>query len=106
MDSTATLEITPLPFELRNFGDRLGRLKQWPRRRELQLIALAWLSTCFEPGGRLHGEPGQNYIIADWHTFRDWTRLRRELCDLGYLARTSDGRRYRVPATSDGDAPQ
>ena len=105
MTDTPTLEITPLPFELRNFGDRLGRLKQWPRRRKLQLIALAWLSTRFEPGVD-YTENQVNDIIADWHTFRDWTRLRRELCDLGYLARTSDGRRYRVAATGEGGAPQ
>jgi hypothetical protein len=82
-----------LPAELRNFADRAGRIRQWPRKRSLQLMALAYLATRFE-AGRVYREREVNAILQDWHTFRDWTRLRRDLVDLGHLKRKADGSAY------------
>ena len=90
-------EAALLPVELKNFADRLGRLKQWPVRRKLQLIAVAYLATRFERAVA-YREREVNRILDDWALFRDAPLLRRSLVDLGYLVREPDGSRYWVAA--------
>jgi hypothetical protein len=34
-------------------------------------------------------------MLRSWHDYEDFALLRRELCDLGLLRRTPDGRLYR-----------
>ncbi len=87
-----TLEPSP-PRELRNFLDAEGRIRQWPARRRLQLIALEFLATQFE-AGRDYSERQVNELLDQFHTFSDAAMLRRELFDLGRIGRTADGARY------------
>ena len=35
-------------------------------------------------------------MLKQWHTFEDWSILRRELVDRRYLSRDAAGREYRV----------
>lgn len=95
------------PPELKNFVDAAGRLKQWPGKQKLQLLALRALAEAI-PAGRRFSERQINDILNQQHTFGDPTLLRRLLCDLGYLARTSDGAAYwrteRMDADLDPDA--
>lgn len=55
-------------------------------------LATAGPGTRFEPGVTYSGCQ-VNAILEDWHRFRDWTRLRRDLCDAGYLEHEADGSR-------------
>ena len=89
-----------LPVELKAFGDKAGRLRQWPVRQRLQRIAAEYLATRFEPGVE-YRERDVNLILQDWHTFNDWARLRRMLVDWGYLEREPNGARYWVAAAID-----
>lgn len=96
------------PPELKNFVDAAGRLKQWPGKQKLQLLALRALAEAI-PAGQRFSERAINDLLNQQHTFGDPTLLRRLLCDLGYLARTSDGAAYwrteRTDADLDADAP-
>jgi hypothetical protein len=84
-----------LPRELRPFLDDAGRLRQWPARNKVQRMAAALLARRFEPG-REYSEKDVNVLIMDGHTFADWALLRRRLVDWGFMARESDGSRYRL----------
>ena len=37
-------------LELRNFMDEKGRLKSWPAKRKLKLVAIQYLATKFQEG--------------------------------------------------------
>ena len=82
------------PPELNPFYDDDGRLRQWPARRRLQLVALAWLAKHFEPK-REYAEPEVNELLEDLHSFADAAMLRRALFDHRFLDRERDGSRYR-----------
>lgn len=83
---------------LRNFLDQDGKLKQWPSKRKLQIVGLVYCATVFEDGRR-YGEKEVNDLLNSIHTFGDFCTLRRDLCDMRFLARTADGREYwKLPA--------
>lgn len=79
--------------ELRPFMDGRGRFTAWPVKQRLQRLAIAQLALRFEPL-RIYSEREVNDILLDWHTFRDWARLRRQLYDWGYFERSADGAEY------------
>lgn len=79
--------------ELKHFMDEYGRLKSWPVKRKLKLIAIEYLATKFRVGVE-YTEKEINSILIDFHLFSDHALLRRELFELGYLDRTADGRTY------------
>ena len=98
-DEQAVPTVERVP-ELAPFLDRAGRFVKWPVKRRMQLLALGELRLRFDPGVR-YTEKQVNAVLNDWHTFGDAARLRRDLVDLGWLERTSDGRQYwlaEVPA--------
>lgn len=74
--------------------DVTGRLQRWPSRRAEQIVVL-WVLWSFMPGGTQFCEAEINSMLRDWHDFDDYVLLRRDLCDLGLLQRTPDGRVYR-----------
>ncbi len=85
------------PPELKHFVDEEGRLKQWPAKHKLQLLAIPALAEVIPPGQRFT-ERELNDLLNAHHAFGDAAMLRRFLCDLGYLARERDGSAYwRVP---------
>jgi len=78
---------------IRQFLDEHGRLKSWPRKYSLKLIAAGYLAESFTPGVT-YTESQVNDILEDRHTFNDAAALRRFLVDLGILRRTSSGSQY------------
>ena len=91
------MDRSSLPRELRPFVDEAGRLHQWPSRHKVQRMAVALLARRFEPE-REYAEKEVNVTLMDGHTFADWAILRRSLVDWGFMARESDGTRYRLRA--------
>lgn len=81
------------PAELKNFLDAEGRLRQWPTKQKLQLLAIPALAEAI-PAGQRFTEREINELLNRWHTFGDPALLRRLLCDMGYLARERDGSVY------------
>lgn len=92
--------MTVFPDQLRSFLDDSGRLRQWPAKRRLQLLALEALAGVI-PTGRQLTEREINELLNGYHTFKDPAMLRRYLFDLGYLDRKADGTAYwrKSPAT-------
>jgi len=72
--------------ELRNFIDNDGRLKSYPSKFKLKIISLFYLASKFEYGRR-YTEKEVNQILQEWHTFKDWALLRRDLYDMRFLNR-------------------
>lgn len=73
--------------------DAEGRLKQWPVKQKLQLLAMPAFADAIPPGQRF-SEREVNDLLNLHHTFGDPAMLRRYLCDLGYLGRERDGSAY------------
>ena len=78
------------------FIDSEGRLKQFPAKRSKQILALNYLAAKLTPK-KEYTEAEINELITQWHTFDDWCLIRRDMCDLGLLARTRDGKTYIAP---------
>lgn len=78
---------------LKNFLDGEGKLKQFPAKRKMKIIALFYLASFFETG-RQYTEQEVNLLLYQHHTFFDPATLRRELFDFHFLDRSADGRVY------------
>jgi hypothetical protein len=87
------MDARSLTPQLKNFLDPGGRLKGWPARRKLQILALFYLAAQFEPDRR-YAEKEVNLLLKGWHTFDDWCLLRRELYDGRFLNREANGSVY------------
>ena len=86
---------------LRRYLDSEGRVKIWPGRWNKQQLVARYMTRGFTPGVR-YSEKQVNGILDGMHTFGDYAILRRFLCDLGLLARESDGSAYWL--TEEGEA--
>lgn len=82
-----------IPDALLPLLDSEGRLRQWPSKRSIQLMALDYLAAQFTPG-QVYTEHEVNTLLAEWHTFGDAALLRRELYERGLLNREKDGSAY------------
>jgi len=92
----------PADFDIpKQYVDEDGRIKMWPRRkkRALQLNILRYMVHQFELD-RIYTEREVNDILKAHHTFEDWAILRRELVELGWMSRESNGTDYRRIATT------
>ena len=78
---------------LKNFLDSEGKLKLFPAKRKMKIIALFYLASFFE-AGRQYTEQEVNLLLLQHHTFSDPATLRRELYDFHFIDRTPDGRIY------------
>lgn len=74
--------------------DAEGVLLRWPARRSQQPLCLWALWSRMEPG-RDYSDADNTRLLNAWASFGDHALLRRALVDMGYVARTSDGRIYR-----------
>lgn len=79
--------------ELKNFLDENGRLIQFPAKRKMKLVALAYLAEKFVPE-RKYTEKEVNELLLSWHTFGDPATLRRELYNARFLGRDAGGAVY------------
>lgn len=100
MEPVTPFDRAALPREMRPFFDDAGRVSRWPARQMTQRLVIDYLARKFEPG-REYAEQDVNFLLLEWHTFRDWALLRRLLHDWGYLDRESDGSRYRLRPEAD-----
>lgn len=73
--------------------DGRGRVKRWPVRRAQQLIVLEHIAAQLEEGV-VWNEVELGHTLEQLHAFNDPARVRRELVDLGVLARKRDGSAY------------
>lgn len=98
----------PADFDIPpQYTDEVGRIIHWPRRknRHHQLNILRYLLTKFELD-RTYTEKEVNSILRQYHTFKDWAMLRRELFVLGWMDRQLNGTDYqRVARTVDEMTP-
>ena len=74
--------------------DREGALKEWPAKLSEQQPCL-WVLWSRLPAKQTLSEDQINRALRANHRFGDHALLRRELCDLGVVTRTADGREYR-----------
>lgn len=78
---------------LKNFLDSEGKLKLFPAKRKMKIIALFYLAQFFE-AEKAYSEQEVNLLLYQHHTFFDPATLRRELYDFHFLDRSADGRIY------------
>ncbi len=88
------------------YFDGQGRLKSWPARTSLQNLCL-WAVWSKIPPERRFSEREISALLGTLHLFGDHAILRRTMCELGLMTRTTDGRDYRrveQPPTAEGAA--
>lgn len=73
--------------------DAEGKITRWPTKRAQAQAVLAYLAAKFAPEA-VYTEAEVNAILKQWHTFGDWSLLRRALVDDGLLRRDASGRAY------------
>lgn len=73
--------------------DELGRLARWPHKFSVQRIAMWGLWLRFD-SGRTYTEREVNDILKAWTTYGDHVTPRRELVEMGLLARKPDCSAY------------
>lgn len=76
------------------FFDAEGRLTSWPAKTSLQALCLSALWSRI-PAARVMTEREVNAEINALHCFSDHAIIRRTLCQMGLLSRTTDGCEYR-----------
>lgn len=74
--------------------DDAGVLVRWPPKLSERQPCLWVMWSRVPPGTVLH-ERAVNALLQGNHRFGDHALLRREMCDMGLLVRTPDGREYR-----------
>ena len=70
-----------------------GRIHRWPKKTAEKEAVLEYIASQIPPEGKL-AEKEINRIIMQNILFDDFTLIRRELIERGYLARTRDCREY------------
>lgn len=70
------------------------RVTRWPGNTPERILVLQYLASKFDTAAMFH-EREVNEILKRWHTFSDWSGLRRELVDNSYLTRNKDGTQYK-----------
>lgn len=83
-------------IEISKFLDDSGKIKQLSQKKNLRVATLCYLAEKFE-ANRNYTEKEVNSICEEWHTFKDYFILRRELVDNGLLCRDAKGSRYWKP---------
>ncbi|MFG6447957.1 DUF2087 domain-containing protein [Roseateles sp. BYS180W] len=85
--------LPPTALKLMACFDPWGRLTRMPSKYSAQVLAMWALWTRFERGQR-YTEAQVNTLLRAWTVFGDPVTPRRELINLGLLARTDDCRAY------------
>ncbi|MBE6024936.1 MAG: DUF2087 domain-containing protein [Cellulosilyticum sp.] len=79
--------------KLKRYLDEEGRLKQYPSKKPLRMLALAYIAQYFEMGTQ-YTEAQVNEIIKERHTFGDHELIRRELFTYRFMNRMRNGSAY------------
>jgi len=93
--SDANREVNISPFL-----DEEGRIKQWPAATKTKIAVVGYLAGKFDKN-RVYNEKEVNEIINEWHTFNDYSLLRRSLIDFKFMGRTRNGAEYWVISNDD-----
>jgi hypothetical protein len=91
--ATPALPLTPAATKAAMQFDDEGRLVRWPNKFSVQRLAMWALWMQFD-AKRRYREREVNEILKAWHTYGDHVTLRRELVNMGLLARKSDCSEY------------
>ncbi|WP_010250428.1 DUF2087 domain-containing protein [Acetivibrio cellulolyticus] len=83
-------------IEISRFLDDSGKIKQLSQKKTFRVATLCYLAEKFE-ANRNYTEKEVNAICEEWHTFKDYFILRRELVDNGLLCRDAKGSCYWRP---------
>lgn len=70
-----------------------GRVVRWPTKQQQVVARPAYLATKFDPDAS-YSEAEINAILKQWHTFGDWSLLRRAMVDYRFMRRDPAGNRY------------
>ena len=70
-----------------------SKLKQYPSKKPLRMMALAWMASFFEMN-RMYTEKEVNEILKSRLAFSDHELLRRELYTYHFMDRKKDGSQY------------
>lgn len=81
--------------KMASFLDTDGKITSWPAKKARKILLLEYLASKFKMD-RSYTEKEVNEIIKYWHTFSDWSLLRREMYNYGLFDRDSDGTNYRL----------
>lgn len=84
----------PAVLRAARYFDDERRLRIWPSRTSIQNLCL-WAIWSRLRSGEVVDERGINKALASLHLFGDHAILRRTMCELGLIHRTTDGREYR-----------
>ena len=75
------------------FLDPEGRVKQWPKKFSDKLEVLNYLASKFD-ATITYDEKSVNELLKRWHTFGDWSLLRRDMYEQGFIDRNRAGTEY------------
>lgn len=90
--------------ELRPLLDDLAQVVRWPTKPREKTLVIEYLARKFQTN-QLYSEAQVGEILCNWHTFKDWALLRRELVDRGFLTREPNGSSYVRTALGISDIP-
>ncbi len=79
--------------DVKRFLNSRGQVERWPSKYSDKVLVIAHLAAKFDPS-KSYSEQEVNELLKQWHTFDDWSLLRRELFEYGYLDRERDGSNY------------
>lgn len=74
--------------------DTEGRVTRWPKKAIERDEVLHYLADKFQKE-RTYTENEVNEILRKWHTYNDWSSLRRDLVGYGYVTRDRSGLAYK-----------
>lgn len=77
----------------RDLIDTDGRVTRWPKKAAEREQVLSYLGSKFQ-SDRTYTENEVNHILRQWHTYGDWSSLRRDLIGYGYATRDRHGLEY------------
>lgn len=78
----------------RDLIDSEGRVTRWPKKSAEREEVLRYLADKFQKN-RSYNENEVNDILRQWHSYGDWSSLRRDLIGYGYATRDRNGLEYR-----------
>ena len=78
----------------RDLIDEKGQVTRWPKKAAEREEVLRYLSSKFQQD-RTYDENEVNLILRKWHSYGDWSSLRRDLIGYGYASRDRNGLAYK-----------
>lgn len=78
-----------------------GKVTRWPKKPNEREIILTYIASKFETN-TTYSESEVNEILRQWHTYNDWSSLRRELVGFGYATRDRYGLEYKFKQLDRG----